>query len=212
VNDFDNISENNGFVLRLFDDRETITVESSLEVGQYRKIPDVIEAFNALMVQAASVNMDFCKHIKQAERALYFNYDRLTGYIRLVINHPNLSITLKGDLAHCLGFEDGKIYRDSQKAHRIADIAVGFHSLYVYTDIIEPQLVGDSIVPLLRVVDFSKKGPGNTSVIYKSPYYIPLIRHIFDNIEINIRQDDGRAVPFRRGKSVVVLHFRKNEV
>jgi hypothetical protein len=211
VNDFDNITNDNGFILKLSDGEETFTVESSLEAGQYSKIGDVIEAFNHSMLQSTSITMDFSKYIKDSERAIYFTNDRFTGHVRLVNNHPALSIILKGDLAHCFGFLDGKTYRKSQKAPNIADIDAGFHSLYVYTDVIEPQLVGDSVVPLLRVVDFSKRSSGNVTVIFKSPYFMPLIRNTIDNVEINIRRDDGRLATFRRGKSVIVLCFRKDE-
>jgi hypothetical protein len=206
VNDFDNITEDNGFVMRLYTGKQYFTIESKLKAGRYRGLKDVIESINNLIV-FNNLDADFSKYVKAPDRALYFTYDDLTGYAAVVINQPDLSIVLKGDLAHCLGFEDAKTYSQTKKATRIADIDVGFHGLYVYSDIIEPQLVGDSIVPLLRVVDFSKRSEGNIAVIYKTPHYIPLIRKTFENIEIHIRRDDGRSASFRRGKTVVVLHF-----
>ncbi len=42
-----------------------------------------------------------------------------------------------------------------------ADINAGFYTMYVYTDIIEYQSVGDSYVPLLRCVHI-KRGDNDT--------------------------------------------------
>ena len=80
---------------------------------------------------------------------------------------------------------------------------------YVYCDLIEPVVVGDTKVPLLRTVIID----GNTNQlinhIYNTPIYTPLQRKNFGTVEINIMTDTGEPVPFISGKSLVVLHFRR---
>jgi hypothetical protein len=84
----------------------------------------------------------------------------------------------------------------------------GFHSLFVYCDIAEHVVVGDVKVPLLRTVNISGKEGVMISKIYQTVQYVPIQRKQFDTIEIDIRDDTGRRVPFQRGKVIVTLHFR----
>ena len=82
--------------------------------------------------------------------------------------------------------------------------------LYIYTDIIEPNLVGDCIAPLLRIIKVEKQTTDtNISVSFTNPYYLPIMKREFDTIEINIRDDEGHLIPFVSGKLNVRLHFRR---
>lgn len=82
--------------------------------------------------------------------------------------------------------------------------------MYIYTDIIEPNLVGDCIAPLLRIIKIQKEPMDtNTSVSFSNPYYLPVIKREFGTIEIHIRDDLGQLVPFVSGKLNVRLHFRR---
>jgi hypothetical protein len=90
----------------------------------------------------------------------------------------------------------------------VCDLQRGFHSLFVYCDIAEHVVVGDVKVPLLRTVNISGKEGVMISKIYQTVQYVPIQRKQFDTIEIDIRDDTGRRVPFQRGKVIVTLHFR----
>jgi len=80
-------------------------------------------------------------------------------------------------------------------------------SVYVYCDLVEHVPVGDSKAPLLRIVNrMSERGVHET---FNPPLYIPLQKKCFDTVEINLMTDSGLAVPFRFGKSFVVLKFRR---
>ena len=48
------------------------------------------------------------------------------------------------------------------------DLEAGFHTMYLYTDIVESQLVSDSKVSLLKVVKCSGEFGENVNVIYQS--------------------------------------------
>ena len=82
--------------------------------------------------------------------------------------------------------------------------------LYVYTDICEPYMVGDTQVALLRIVplDSSRYKFGSNVVKYFAPiHYVPLLQHTFRNIIIDIRDEYGRKIPFEYGTLTVSLHF-----
>lgn len=80
----------------------------------------------------------------------------------------------------------------------------------VYCDIIVPRIVGDVYAPLLRVLQLRQNGEyGHTEVKTFSPaHYFPLLLSSFRTIEISIRDDQGRAIPFDHGTLTVTLHLR----
>jgi hypothetical protein len=84
------------------------------------------------------------------------------------------------------------------------------HALYVYSSIIDHQIVGDSVSPLLRVVCPDAERLGQTvSEKYIKPYYLPVNSSFIDTIDIQIRTTSGHLFPFLSGNPVVVsLHFR----
>jgi len=91
------------------------------------------------------------------------------------------------------------------------DIRRGLTSIYVYCDAIEPVVVGDSKVQLLRTLPFLDDP--KVVVVHQSftnPLYVPVQKKHFDSIEVNIITDTGDPVPFTIGKSIVVLHFRRS--
>lgn len=83
--------------------------------------------------------------------------------------------------------------------------------MFVYCDIIEPRIVGDVYAPLLRVLQLRQKGEyGSTEVKTFSPaHYFPLLLSSFRTIEISIRDDQGKAIPFDHGTLTVTLHLRR---
>ena len=91
------------------------------------------------------------------------------------------------------------------------DISGGFHTIFVYCDIIKTNLVGDSQTQLLRFVEI----PNNifygdqVHLIFDEIQYFPLVTNEFESIEIDIKDDSGGNIPFNYAKNIVVLHFRK---
>ena len=94
-------------------------------------------------------------------------------------------------------------------AKREADLNMDLHSLYVYTDIVEAQMVGDSKVPLIRIVPVETTATKIVMKTFLSPQYIPVSRKQFNKIEMNIRLHTGELVPFAAGHLLVTLHFRQ---
>ena len=86
----------------------------------------------------------------------------------------------------------------------------GFNSLYVDFDASEAIPVGDSKAPLLRVVDTAGNFGDLIHRMYTTPQYVPVSRKEFNTVEIDIRDDIGRPVPFEFGKVVATLHFRRS--
>ena len=90
-----------------------------------------------------------------------------------------------------------------------ADLKSITPTLYVYTDIIEPRVVGDVMAPLLRLVPAKGKYGTHTAKTFQHVEHIPLRTKDFTTIHIDIRDDTGEPIPFEYGKVVVTLHFRQ---
>ena len=58
----------------------------------------------------------------------------------------------------------------------------------------------------------SGKSGERVQVVYDKPIYVPLQKKNFDSIEIDIRNDIGKPIPFEYGKVIVTLHFRLSKI
>ena len=97
----------------------------------------------------------------------------------------------------------------SVTAPNVCDLQRVFYSLFVYCDVVEHVVVGDVKAPLLRTVNIAGKEGFTVNRIFQTVQYVPVQRKQFSTIEIDIRDDTGRPVPFQRGKVIVTLHFRR---
>ena len=70
------------------------------------------------------------------------------------------------------------------------------------------KLYGEIKAPRLRVVDAAGNFDDLIHRLYTTPQYFPVSRKQFNTVEIYIRDDSGRPVPFEFGKVVLTLHFR----
>ena len=127
------------------------------------------------------------------------------------------TFALYGDLPDVLGFGrgDGVVIRTSNRktvvqGHSIVDLRRGFESLYVYSSIVEPRIVGDKIAPLLRIVPITGRHGEMVAARFDHVQYMPVLSREFEAVEIEIRDDTGRPVPFERGKVTMTLHLRRH--
>lgn len=84
--------------------------------------------------------------------------------------------------------------------------------IFVYSDICEPAIVGDTHAPLLRIVNINAREFKFGSTIVKSfapVHYVPVLRNRFQTIDIDIRDQFGKPIPFEFGTLTLVLHFKR---
>ena len=145
-----------------------------------------------------------------------FSYDQVTQKV-CVHMKGDTTFMLYGDLPDLLGFGtcDGVVIRTSldrktlTQGNSIVDLRLGFESIYVYSSIVEPRIVGDKIAPLLRIVPITGRHGEMVTARFDHVQYIPVLSREFGSVETEIRDDTGRPVPFERGKVTVTLHFRR---
>lgn len=86
------------------------------------------------------------------------------------------------------------------------------NSMFVYSDICTSYITGDVQTPLLRVVpvEYDNSVYGSSRIkSFSAARYIPLVRNNIQTIEIDIRDEYGRLVPFEHGTLTATLHFKR---
>ena len=175
---------------------EGITAEYfDLPPGHYSSVTKIIENLN-----------DALKGSKY-EKRVWFSYEELSRKITIHIE-DGLKV-LFADVGPMLGLKSSFAYDKTTTANHEVDLDYGFHTLYVYCDIVESQFVGHAQAPLLRIVPVEGKDGDRVSNTFTSPQYLPVSRKEFETIEVNIRRDSGDIVPFEAGRLLVTLHFRR---
>ncbi len=159
-------------------------------VGQYETPQQLVQTLNGLT-----------EHFT-------FSYDQATNRIALAVPYDR-ALQMSSHLASMLGLPRASFGPGTHHGTGLVDMNQGFYSLYVYCNIVEPRLVGDTEVPLLRIVPIEGQNGQMVTKTYEQIQYIPLLQKNFDHLEIDIKKDTGESVPFEFGKVVVTLHFRE---
>lgn len=154
--------------------------------------------------------------LDQLTKYLMFDYDRNTKKVTISTRPEVFQIELTHTLALQLGFDPSENnLKENNKSIRPANLRLGLPSqIYIYCDVVDVQFIGDTMAPLIQIanVDTSNYTHGaNKSVQFNNPHYVPLLKHCFESLEIDLRDHTGKPLAFQFGTSCVKLHFRKRE-
>ncbi|GFT46960.1 uncharacterized protein F54H12.2 [Trichonephila clavipes] len=180
-----NVNEtNNYFLYKAGDGNISSTVKRTIDVGCYETMLDIISA-----VQLA---------LPKNPNRFTIIYNKATKRVKInAVQGSSLHLENLGEL---LGFKRNAIIIGNMKSKFVADAWSNFSVFYVYSDLISPQIVGDTLAPLLRIVRTKGKDGETISQYYDRPQYLPLVRHSFQTIQSELRLNSGDFVPFERGQ------------
>ena len=197
------------------------TVEVRIPRGYYESVRDVVreinESFSKMnpMPGLAFRSSEFALATKEKSMMPELKYDESSKRVEFAMNR-NQSLSFPSGLAAVLGVDPKQNPSTPEDEEtfawigaNVSDITRGINYMMVYCDLLEHVPVGDTKVPLLRIVD--AKGE-NGEIIHRSydePRYVPLQKKNFDSIEMDLRDDLGKPIAFENGKLVVTLHFRQ---
>ena len=91
---------------------------------------------------------------------------------------------------------------------------IGLDHLYIYSSVCRPIHVGGQLVPLLKSIwlDGKRKAYSHgevINIILNNPMYVPVSSSAINSIEVNIRNDYGKLIPFPEGSvTSLTLHFK----
>jgi hypothetical protein len=180
---------------------------------RYETITDLVEAIQqSLHLLSDNEKIPYTQYID-------ITYRRLSRAVVLKVDLTKIkSLNFSDHLLYMLGFEreqfDKSVNPDRLKivARHPSDLKAGLETMYVYCNIIEQQIAGDILAPLLRIVNVEGSFSDIIDKIYIAPHYVPVLIKDINTIEISIRTDRNEPVKFISGKTVVKLHFRKRRI
>ena len=203
--------------------QEAVSAVTDVPIGYYQQPKHVVEqllrdlkhdfriALNEALNNPASLVTEPVKF------RLDLRYNVYSQVASLEIDHkgndpPNFRVTLSDSLAQVLGFSE-TIYKKPGVYHGSRIVALDtVHVIYVYCDLVEPRIVGDTLAPLLSVVPAKGRSGEYVSLRYEKPQYHPVLRNNISDVRISLRDDQGNRIRFRKGKSIVGLHFRRHKL
>jgi hypothetical protein len=151
-------------------------------------------------------------------------YEKLYKHVAIVYSPIEQRFTLKinkdyvesvefsPQLAYMLGFKENVQHTEPFTiAKHLPDVTGGVNSLYIYAPgLIEPALIGNGMGPVLRIVNVgdSEKERHEENFGTTIQYHRLLYKDI-QEIQIEIRTEEGHLVPFDYGVCRLVLQFKK---
>jgi len=121
-------------------------------------------------------------------------------------------ITFDEKLKDLLGFVNTTFFEGTYISDYIIELSAGITEVYVYTDIIEPSLLGHAFAPILKIVPIANEKSDQIVKYFSVPLYFKVKKQHFDTIKIELRTSRGTPIQFISGKSSLVLNFRKRNL
>lgn len=182
-------------------------VELRLKPGLYNSAQYFIDHLNGLLLKV------FDRKVKKIK----FYYHTASRRCTMRIYDKNVTIKLSTRLVELLHF-NYSIYSGITDEYFVKvegkspmDIHSDTYAVYVYCDLVEHRVVGDTMAPLLRMVPTTNTAETVIHQIYEKPHYIPLAKRHFNAVEILLTADTGKELVFEGGKTILTLHFRPRQ-
>ena len=210
---YQNITE--GY-FKFFDERLSNSASTyNLEPGLYTCIADIVEALNTL-IQERNNHNETCITVKVSRRT--------QKVVNMLAEDSSGLAFCSTDLGHIFGnnvrkhfgvLMKGKGPHEPQFAYDIVRI----HSLMIYSDLVEYNIVGDTKAPLLRCFPFISKLKGGDNITtgqytnyqtFSNLQFRPLLKNSIHSIHIDLRDTTSEKNPFVSvGITWLALMFRK---
>ena len=169
---------------------------ASADFGYYDTVKDLIDAVNKSLLAAVG------------NGSIHLAFNPRTAKVKVYIKKKH-GLAFFGKLSRMLGFEgeDTKLLKTTESPF-VADL-FGITAIYVYSNIVQPQIVGNTNVHLLRTIPVSGKSGDVITKTFTNIQYVPMQTKSFEDIEILLSSDTDDPMPFERRKVIATLYFRK---
>lgn len=176
-----------------------------IKTGFYAQIDDIIY----LILQETEKKFgSWITYDSWKKQTIITKTDKIKSLIK---EDDSLKIEFKGRLAMQLGFPPNTNVLEYDESPYTCNINFGIpDQIFIYTDIIEPQIVGDKAVQILRIVN-NKYNEYGASIFteFKDIQYVSLMKKQFESINVILRDTSGLSFPFLHGISTIKLHFKR---
>lgn len=188
----------------------------TLEIGNglYRSIDEIMDAMFKKLDPYFTQKELWEYHIDEHTQILTITLANETSHLEIISN----------DIASIFGFPNGK--RLTSRGPHIAEYPVDIqrvYSMFVYTDIIEPQILGDRMAPVLRAIPIYsalRKQYGREQMYCSKTQIVKSFDHLefkrvtnncMNSILIELHTENGQFTQFFDiGRVSLTLIFRKS--
>jgi hypothetical protein len=182
--------------------------------GHYDNISDLLHTINKTIRKAYIEN---ASGITKANyiAPIKFRYNRNSKRVKIQIDKDICyAIQLNRHLRYLLGYDEEMMFGNKPElwvAKYPPDIRGGIDSIYIYCDLIERQIIGNTMEPLLRIVPIEGNYGDVVEKIFYYPHFLSILNKKFSSVELHIKTDQDLFLPFNYGKVTAKLHFRRKK-
>lgn len=200
-------------------------LEIPIQYGYYPNIHALLTEINRTINARFSTSIPLSTTVSRGDTTVYktINHDARVRFGQTMIQRKtyislpaNCTVTMSTDMSQILGFRQTTVENKGSitfqhDSDTINDLNSIYSVMYVYCDLLEYVLVGDTAVPLLKIFDAGDESQrfGTVHRRFEKPMYVPVQKKNFDAVEIRIKDAFARDIPFEAGNLVAILHFRK---
>lgn len=131
------------------------------------------------------------------------------GVMNFTAFERSLQMDVHADVADILGFKTREFSQQSMIAALTPNPRPFI--IYLYTNIIEPQIVGSYKAQLLAVIPAAERNQLAIRYTNNPLQYFPLRYDQLESIEVHLRESNGDTIAFTSGHCVVKLHIRRKQ-
>ena len=152
------------------------------------------------------------KSLEDKSNEIVFSYE-LNGKVTVSLS-SGYTVRLRREQAIVLGF---MTFEDSAEAYDVESTKTGPYkanlhretNIHVYCDIVQAQIVGDKMTPLVAVVPCQETyDTYETLYAVENIHYIPVQTKSFQNIKVHLRSSTDEPISFQYGRAVITLHLK----
>ena len=126
------------------------------------------------------------KHRTELKNKFDMNFSEINHKINMKVK-KDCQVIISPLLQSMLGFRQAIFPAGEYVSDWVADVKKGLNSLYVYCPLVEPRMVGDAQVPLLRIVPVEGRDGEMIIRVLDPIQYCPLLQRRLQTVEIDIR-------------------------
>jgi len=171
--------------------------EKEFQITHFSSISHLIDELNSCLTPLTSVHFSFSESQNRTRISL----------------KANTRLQISEKLSYTLGFAGKTKFHSIAAVQKVSetspDLTSGSYSMFIYSDIVQPQIVGSELVPLLRIVNLDGKENQPVTVSFPNLYYLPLSRTNFDIISIVLCDEFGEELGLDKGQVTLTLHFKQ---
>ena len=179
----------------------TNSVDIEIKGGQYRTIKQLLKMLD-VAIQNAAISDPNIGLVK-------ITYLKDEGRVQILLPSTKFKLTfVTPELRDILGFTRDIVSSNigfhrsntdpSSKGEEIPAIIEDLHSIFVYTDIASPQIVGNTESDLIEIVPTTVEFGQTSKFVPRNISYIPLLNNRISSVHIQLGTASGKLINFAK--------------